>query len=371
MRRIAFFQVWDRDGIIDDYVFSYIRGLKSVAERIVVTVNGKIQPEYLMKIYSLTNDVYIRPNIGLDAGGAKDSIHWFRCSNVIDEYDELIIANDSCYGPIFPFEEAFAAFENKDVDFWSMVEIPETNLKRNGEEVTIPHHMQGFFYTVRKSMFNDFLDWVESLEYAINLWKAALTTEFPIAEYFEKKGYKWKSYMSVKGMPFDTGRGQVFENSYDMVSKYRMPLIKKRIVNPAYFNVGFPTITYIKENSEYDVAQIFDNVHRTEMSEINVHGYNSLKLKDFCKQHKRIFIYGRGNIGSSLGAFFEHKGWEYNGYVVTDGEASEDTMLFRDLELCEGDGFVLGISYDSEPYYEVLRLLESNLQLKDIFLPRA
>jgi rhamnosyltransferase len=54
-------------------------------------------------------------------------------------FDEILLCNDSVYGPLFPLEEAFDFMSTKDYDFWGMTESRQ-----------ISYHLQSYFLVLRK-----------------------------------------------------------------------------------------------------------------------------------------------------------------------------------------------------------------------------
>lgn len=109
MKRIAFFAHYDRDGLIDDYVLYYLRGLAKVADRILFASDCELRPGEAMKLSGLAELVFAARHCEYDFGS------WKRCFEAVrydlTEWDELIIANDSCFAPVFSFEPLFERVE--------------------------------------------------------------------------------------------------------------------------------------------------------------------------------------------------------------------------------------------------------------------
>lgn len=102
MNRLALYVFWEKDGIVRDYVTYYLNALKEVAQDIIVIVNGKLSAEGRKKLEELGADILVRENEGLDFAAWKaalEDIGWDKLSL----YDELILCNSSCYGPVYPF----------------------------------------------------------------------------------------------------------------------------------------------------------------------------------------------------------------------------------------------------------------------------
>ncbi len=60
------------------------------------------------------------------------------------DYDAIIIANDSCYGPIKPLNNIFKTMEYSDCDFWGLTV---------NQEIYLPH-LQSYFLVFNKKIIN-------------------------------------------------------------------------------------------------------------------------------------------------------------------------------------------------------------------------
>lgn len=54
-------------------------------------------------------------------GGFKDALCTYIGWDRLTEYDELILANDSFYGPFEDIRKIFAEMESRDLDFWGLM----------------------------------------------------------------------------------------------------------------------------------------------------------------------------------------------------------------------------------------------------------
>ena len=54
---LAIMSVYDPDGIIDDYIIFYLTSLKTVADRIIVVINGKLNVSGEHKLRTVTDEI--------------------------------------------------------------------------------------------------------------------------------------------------------------------------------------------------------------------------------------------------------------------------------------------------------------------------
>ena len=117
MYRSAIYVVYDKDNIIDRYVGYFLNQLKSCVDEIYVVVNSK---EIIrgMENFKAATKVYYRENEGYDVGAFKDAIVNFIGIEKIRTYDEVLLINDSFFGPFVSFKDIFIMINKTQCDFW-------------------------------------------------------------------------------------------------------------------------------------------------------------------------------------------------------------------------------------------------------------
>ena len=132
MNRLALYVFWERNGDVHDHVAYYLRGLSEVARDVVVIVNGTLSGEGKKRLEALGVDFFVRENRGIDFAAWQAALArtgW----ETLSRYDELILCNSSCYGPMYPFSEMFRAMEGRECDFWGINRQPEVPEKILGD----------------------------------------------------------------------------------------------------------------------------------------------------------------------------------------------------------------------------------------------
>ena len=147
---LAIMSVYDSDGIVDDFIIFYLSSLKTVADRIIVVVNGKLTVSGEHKLRTITDEIYIRENIGFDFGAYKDVLEYYLKPEEIKQYQELILCNDTCFGPLVSFKEIFYKMRDKTLEMWSINYI---------DDILLPH-FQSYFMVFRKNAIRILLDFL-------------------------------------------------------------------------------------------------------------------------------------------------------------------------------------------------------------------
>ncbi len=137
--RIVIFAHFDRDHLIDDYVIYYIRALKELSKAILFVSSSSLSGTEISKVGKLCDKVSTRHNIGYDFMSWKAGLDSIRN---LSDYDELILCNDSVYGPLFSLQDLFQKMKGK-ADFWG---ITASQAKKK-------YHIQTYFLVFTPKVF--------------------------------------------------------------------------------------------------------------------------------------------------------------------------------------------------------------------------
>ena len=223
MKRIAFFAHYDRDGIIDDYVIYYLRGLKHVADRILLVSDSNLREGEAARLEGLAELVSARPHGEYDFGS------WKRCLAHLNfdlaGWDELILANDSCYAPIYPFEDVFERMSLISCDFWSP---NNTQIKDEFD------HLSSYFLVLRGRLLQDtdFLKFWERVEPQPNVDAVVKEYETGLSQLLARNGYSYASLLPAAEVGSFLKTDYIHKN----IHSYRSSWLKVRLLrdNPFY-----------------------------------------------------------------------------------------------------------------------------------------
>ena len=116
-RRICLFAGYDADGLVDDYVVDYLRELSRHAD-IHYLADCDMQPGELEKLAPYTRTASAQRHGEYDFGSYSrlvQQVGW----DAIEGYDELILANDSCY-LLRDLQHVFDKMDARPCDWWGM-----------------------------------------------------------------------------------------------------------------------------------------------------------------------------------------------------------------------------------------------------------
>ena len=148
MRRLLIYLTYDKQNIIDDYIGYFLRSIRPIAATIAVVCNMPKIEKGRHHLSDYADSIFYRENQGLDAGGFKDALCRFIGWDKIRQFDELILANDSFYGPFDDISKIFNEMESRNLDFWGLMKRGAGTYGATGND---PEHLLSFFYVSQYS----------------------------------------------------------------------------------------------------------------------------------------------------------------------------------------------------------------------------
>lgn len=226
MKRIAIFASYNSEGVIAEYVLYYLRGLKKVAEEIIFIADNSVSPEEEVKLKGLVTYSKCERHGCYDFGSYRRGFEWADANGLLDDADELIFCNDSCYGPIYPFEKVFAKMAQKECDFWGMVESHE-----------IRSHLQSYFLVFKNKVFQsqNFKDYVHSFEKQDGFWGYVKNYETNFAGHLSEAGFTYTAYLNLAKYEKENNNNPINPTVFPIKTLTDgMPLLKKKVFGCEY-----------------------------------------------------------------------------------------------------------------------------------------
>ncbi len=288
IKRIAIYVIYDKDGILDGFRKYYLQELRKVTDYIVAVVSGTITPKSRHELEDLTDDFFVRENTGLLAYSWIEGIEHIGWDTLY-EFDELLMLNDSFFGPFFPLEEMFGAMEKSDADFYgamknfeekSYTQIAGRSLKHGWFRGSIC-----YFYVIKKRLLHsyEFRKYWSTKPLIKEDWDTYFFSEIDFYDYVRDAGFRVEAYQSDKleGYFFDN----LTHNMAKLVSDDRIPFarirpfctdMKDQSLQVHYGKDTRQTLEYIEKHTSYDTNLIWDYILRTKNL---THIWNQLQLE--------------------------------------------------------------------------------------------
>lgn len=241
-RRTAVFAAYSSTGRIPERDIFFLKGLGEVSDNIVFVCSAPLFPDEAAKLEGIVSEILCDPHNEYDFGSYKRGLRLAEERGLLKSAvaDELILCNDSCYGPVYPFSESFSTMASRPCDFWGM-----TANREQGDE-----HLQSFFLVFRRAVLDsgvlgDFLGGVRELSgrnSVVVLYESKLT------ETLCNAGFSFDSFVPrsfCKEIPICLSTSPVQWPIVSM-SKYRMPLVKVKALGMETMENTRETLNFVR-----------------------------------------------------------------------------------------------------------------------------
>jgi rhamnosyltransferase len=274
-KRAAVYFIYDKDGIVDDYIVYQLNDLKENIHYLLVVVNGILTVEGREKLTPIANDILTRENEGFDVRAYKAGLEYIGWNNLA-EYDEIVLMNFTMFGPLYPLKTVFEEMNEKDVDFWGITKHHKVDFNAFGNNYKynyVPEHIQSSFLAIRNSLLRsrDYIDFwkkmpmVKSYADSVGYYESIFTKDF------KDMGYQEDVFVNTEDLREHTRYPLLFM-AQELVKNRRCPFIKRKSFCQNYYDILGETLgqssmelfDYIKNNTSYDVNLIWDNILRLE-----------------------------------------------------------------------------------------------------------
>lgn len=189
IRRAVVFATYSSAGRIDAYVLHYLRHLRKVAQHIVVVGDFAVDANELAKLHGLAEHAIFERHGEYDFGSYKRGHSYFAAKGILDQVDELILCNDSCYGPLQGFAWMFREMAARQVDFWG--------LTQNSEYCD---HVQSYFVVLKRKVFCSqvFHDFIHSVERQDSVNEVIQKYELGLTRTLAGEGFSWDTFLNPR-----------------------------------------------------------------------------------------------------------------------------------------------------------------------------
>ena len=250
--KICIFSHYDKDNLIDDYVVFYIESIfKQGFDIFFVSTSESLEKKEIEKVRPFCRHFILKENIGYDFGAWQTGIEYL--GSELDNYDSLLLCNDSVYAPLFPLNEMFDKMKNR-YDFWGITDSHE-----------IYHHLQSYFMVFENSvvtskLFKDI--WKTYKVYSIKR-NIILQHEIGISQKLIKNGYLMGAYCPFNSLDSLKICNATHYQWRELIEKLRCPIVKVELLrdNPKNINI-FKWQYFIKQQCNYDVGLIEKHLSR-------------------------------------------------------------------------------------------------------------
>jgi len=187
-------------------------------------VNGALTAEGRRALEGAADEVLVRENVGLDIWAHKAALD--HLGDAITQFDEVVLTNDTWFGPVRSFQPIFDRMSERAIDFWGMTDHPAVEQEASWTGATIPYHLQSFWIAVRRRMLGspEWIAYWRDLPEISGWTDAVVKHEVQFTEHFTSRGFV--SDVVFGHEQYDTENPSVF-SAEEMIDD-GSPLLKRK-----------------------------------------------------------------------------------------------------------------------------------------------
>lgn len=314
MKRVALFFMYDKYGVVDNYIVYLLQDIKNNVDELVTIVNGSLNEQGIETLGKLSDKVIYRSNTGFDVFAYKCGLDYLR-ENDIGKWDEIVMFNFTNFGPVYPFAEVFDKMDEEKVDFWGLTLHygMKTDPYHRCKYGYIPEHIQSSFIAVRKNLFMNevFWNYWDKMPVIKDYVDAIVNHEAVFTKYFSDKGYTYKAYVYTDDLK-DIHPYPLMTMPVELISNRKCPVFKRKtffnyydeLLDVSVGNQCRELYDYLRNNNLYDTDLIWESILRTSnMYDIKERMQLNYIVREECNTEKKL----NSKVALMLHIYFEDK----------------------------------------------------------------
>ncbi|GAA5148560.1 rhamnan synthesis F family protein [Microbacterium pseudoresistens] len=201
-----------------------LAGLREHAAHVLVVVNGSLSEEGRAALVPVSDEILVRENSGFDIWAHKDALD--HVGDRIAEFDEVLLTNDTWFGPVRPYGAVFDRMGERSVHFWGMTDHAREEPNPFTGKGVLPYHLQSFWIAVRREMFlsEEWARYWRELAEMPDYFDAVLKHEAVFTEVFAGHGFVHD--VAYPSADYPTDHPALF--NADLLLADGCPLLKRR-----------------------------------------------------------------------------------------------------------------------------------------------
>lgn len=368
-KRICLFSLYHPEGKVAGYVLHLLAELATVSERIIFISNGSLDTKGKEAVSKYTEEIIERRNTGFDGGAYKEVLlSYLHCD--LSAYDELILCNDTFWGPFQALDTIFSEMECRRGDVWGF------SFHQNGYDELLG----SFFLVFAKNVISDerFYQYFDDCVDATTTYMPSINVTFEsgLFDFLTRVcQYRYLSYTDIKNI-------HIYEDPYHAMVIGGMPLCKRRAIRQHYDRSTLLAIlSWIRMHSTYDIDLILEDLRENfqiylrkdevpaktgmDCSKIRFWYHTDAtpaEIAQFVAEARQVYIWGAGIVGGRTYWRYMRSSPKFQGFLVTKPEEAGRQFLGQDVfhyEACNLENCHIIVGLNQEHTEEVRSLLGS------------
>lgn len=227
MTRICFFAHYDRDHQIDDYVIHYLRHLLTVVDKIIFASDSNLSQKEQDKLKGLATVAHAKRHGEYDFGSWKCCFQ--KVEKSLSKYDELVLANDSCFGPFHSLTSVFDVMKAKKLDAWGV----------NWAVSQKQPYLDAAFMVLKKNVFmhSFFSSFFKNIRKEACVADVVSKYEISFSSLLRQSGFSFDAFIPIRQGTLRTVEAYTSE-AFKIIQHKGYPFLKTKIVKTNPYDVG-------------------------------------------------------------------------------------------------------------------------------------
>lgn len=149
-KRLLIYVVYDPRGDVEEYIPYALERFRPHCTHILAISNGALTDSGRERLAPVVDQLIERENRGFDIWGYKTGLD--AMADRISEFDEVLLVNDTWFGPVRPFGPLFERMERRPLHFWGMTDHMRVEPHPFTQTGYLPYHLQSYWVAVRRDM---------------------------------------------------------------------------------------------------------------------------------------------------------------------------------------------------------------------------
>lgn len=281
MKRVGVFSYFPQGKVLSGIKF-LLNEMVELLDRIIIVSNGlisKCEQDYFNSLKLDKEVLELKKSSNNSIAAWK---HGILKINTLKPYDEMILFDDSFWGPFCSMKKIFSEMQRRACNFWGLVmqfEMPD--YLGAGANGYLPPHIATSFVTIRRRMLNDrkFVRYWKEIEEQRDKCRLDNLHELYFTKTFTNYGYQYDSYTDLSGLERKTEKNipYIYQQEY-LIKNRNCPVMYKDIFlfstgdKLKYDDCGYVNslIKYIGDKKKYNTEIIYEEI---------IQKYNSADLQ--------------------------------------------------------------------------------------------
>jgi lipopolysaccharide biosynthesis protein len=342
---VCIFVSYSYGDVLQEYVYYYLNEIKKAGFDIIFVSSSALKEDAVKKLKEYSSFIIEKSNKGLDFASWLTGLAQI---NFGENYKNILLANDSVFGPFYGLKEIIDFANNSEYDMFGMTDSYE-----------IDYHIQSYFLYFKSNIIHSepWLKFWKNFIVLDNKKQIIIDYEIGLSQYMLKNKFRLGVLCSYIGLQ----KSNLISNStiafyQELITNHKFPFLKREIliregISKAYAHIGMIIDIYQWKNillnhTQYPIKLIEDYIafyFNFLMATEPQYVINKMKNK-----HKAIFITHNASLSGAPIVFlnfikwFKHNiKWDFeiivretinNGdFLLKEFQELAPTLVFSDL----------------------------------------